>query len=159
MPTKTPVSEPASCALSNSAQCSASYAPSSSSRCCGSIDRASAGETAKKAASNPSAPWMKPPCFARSPTGPEGKSGSSMGQREVGTSPMPSAAQRARARSAGAPRTPAGRRTLAPANLGAPSPRPLAPASPASGAPLLPWLSPLPSPSAWKCEARSRGVG
>mmetsp|Transcript_46861 Transcript_46861/g.151239 ORF Transcript_46861/g.151239 Transcript_46861/m.151239 type:complete len:291 (+) Transcript_46861:991-1863(+) len=72
MPTKTPSPPPSSDERRAPAPCSASYPTSSSSRCCGSIAATSAGGIAKKVASNPSTPTMKPPCLARSPMAPSG---------------------------------------------------------------------------------------
>eukprot|EP00962_Isochrysis_galbana_P050390 scaffold21797_cov112-Isochrysis_galbana.AAC.4 len=74
------------------ATCNASYPRSSSWRCCGSISRASAGDTLKKALSKCSASLKKPPCRARSRISVGRLSAPRMLQRDNGTSAIVSVA-------------------------------------------------------------------
>ena len=93
MPTKTPVG----CRAATRARARPRGAPrsprSSSSRCCGSIAAASAGDTPNAALSNRSAPHRKPPCRTRRATV-LGAAERPSAQRDAGTSPTGRAARR-----------------------------------------------------------------
>mmetsp|Transcript_41058 Transcript_41058/g.134072 ORF Transcript_41058/g.134072 Transcript_41058/m.134072 type:complete len:208 (+) Transcript_41058:1387-2010(+) len=136
MPTKTPVRLPASPSRRSPAPCSASYPRSSSSRCCGSIAAASAGETPKKAPSKSSTPRAKPPCRTRldtaSPAAESGRGPS--GHRSAGTSEIRSAALMATRHTASAPAAPEGSTALTPVTSTATRPRSCAAGARCSGA-------------------------